>query len=113
VELVIFQRCDRCTMTTVDRDSLERGPEHLTTMSTFHERAHGQLQFGVQIVPVAPFVGDGKIRVGVEVERTTRKGVRSGSGPMDKLLKEANCRSVACYPEARVSLGPLISSHFI
>mmetsp|Transcript_306 Transcript_306/g.633 ORF Transcript_306/g.633 Transcript_306/m.633 type:complete len:323 (-) Transcript_306:164-1132(-) len=52
-QFVVWQRCGRCTMTTVDRDSLERGPEPLATLSTFRERAHGQRNFGMHLIPVA------------------------------------------------------------
>eukprot|EP00322_Chrysochromulina_rotalis_P024621 CAMPEP_0115858584 /NCGR_PEP_ID=MMETSP0287-20121206/16174_1 /TAXON_ID=412157 /ORGANISM="Chrysochromulina rotalis, Strain UIO044" /LENGTH=361 /DNA_ID=CAMNT_0003312855 /DNA_START=114 /DNA_END=1199 /DNA_ORIENTATION=+ len=52
VEFWAWQRCGRCTMTTIDRDTLERGPEPLATLSTFRERANGQRNFGMHLVPV-------------------------------------------------------------
>ena len=67
VEFHIWQRCGRCTMTTIDRDSLARGPEPLATLSTFRERA-GQRNFGMHLVPVAPIGGDNVIRVGDKLE---------------------------------------------
>lgn len=48
----VWQRCGRCTMTTIHRDSLQRGPEPLATLSTFRERAHGQRNFGIHLIPV-------------------------------------------------------------
>jgi len=52
VEFWVWQRCGRCTMTTIDRQTLERGPEPLATLSTFRERSHGQRNFGVHLIPV-------------------------------------------------------------
>lgn len=51
-EFWVWQRCGRCTMTTIDRDNLSRGAEPLRTLSTFRERANGQRNFGVHLVPV-------------------------------------------------------------
>ena len=39
-------------MTTIDRKTLERGPEPLATLSTFRERK-GQRNFGVHMIPVS------------------------------------------------------------
>lgn len=52
-EFWVWQRCARCVMTTIDRDSLERGPEPLKTLSEFRERANGCRNFGMHLVPVA------------------------------------------------------------
>lgn len=52
VEFHVWQRTGRCTMTTIDRTSLDRGPEPLATLSTFRERAHGQRNFGMHLIPV-------------------------------------------------------------
>lgn len=68
VEFWAWQRCGRCNMTTIDRDSLKRGPEPLATLSTFRERAHGQRNFGMHLVPVGPFTADNQVCVGDEVE---------------------------------------------
>ena len=51
VEFHVWQRCGRCVMTTIDRDTLTRGKEPLATLSTFRERAHGQRNFGMHLVP--------------------------------------------------------------
>jgi len=56
-------------MTTIDRDTLERGPEPLKTMTTFRERAHGCRNFGMHLVPVAATAGAGiRLSIGDAVE---------------------------------------------
>lgn len=72
-EFHVWQRCGRCTMTTIDRTTLERGPEPLATLSTFREREHGQRNFGMHLVPiVVGGTGTGaapaSVRVGDTVE---------------------------------------------
>ncbi|KAL7464260.1 hypothetical protein ACHAXS_004599, partial [Conticribra weissflogii] len=55
VEFHVWQRCGRCIMTAIDRDSLERngcGGEPLATLSTFREREGGQRNFGMHLIPV-------------------------------------------------------------
>lgn len=55
VEFHVWQRCGRCVMTAIDRDSLERngcGGEPLATLSTFRERKGGQRNFGMHLIPV-------------------------------------------------------------
>lgn len=53
VEFHVWQRCGRCTMTTIDRDTLKRkGGEPLKTLSTFRERKNGQRNFGMHLIPV-------------------------------------------------------------
>jgi len=56
VDFFVWQRCGRCAMTTIDRDSLKRCGEPLSTLSTFRERANGQRNFGMHLVPVDPTV---------------------------------------------------------
>jgi uncharacterized protein YcbX len=70
VEFHVWQRCGRCAMTTIDRESLTRGPEPLATLSTFREREGGQRNFGMHLVPVLPMMGNGDnvIRVGDKLE---------------------------------------------
>lgn len=67
VEFHVWQRCGRCTMTTVDRDTLKRCGEPLKTLSSFRERENGQRNFGMHMIPVAGS-DEGKISVGDEVE---------------------------------------------
>lgn len=52
-EFHVWQRCGRCTMTTIDRDSLSRCGEPLSTLSSFRERENGQRNFGMHLIPVA------------------------------------------------------------
>uniref|UniRef100_A0A7S2WCJ0 MOSC domain-containing protein n=1 Tax=Eucampia antarctica TaxID=49252 RepID=A0A7S2WCJ0_9STRA len=56
-EFIVWQRCGRCTMTTIDRDTLQRGPEPLATLSTFRERTGGQRNFGMHMIPVPSTMG--------------------------------------------------------
>jgi uncharacterized protein len=68
VEFHVWQRCGRCVMTTIDRNTLTRGPEPLATLSTFRERA-GQRNFGMHLIPVTPIQdGSNIIRVGDKLE---------------------------------------------
>ncbi len=53
-EFQVWQRCGRCSMTTIDRKTLERGPEPLATLSTFRERSNGQRNFGMHLIPILP-----------------------------------------------------------
>ena len=69
VEFHVWQRCGRCTMTTIDRDSLERCGEPLSTLSTFRERENGQRNFGMHLIPDKPWeLTEERISVGDEVE---------------------------------------------
>lgn len=52
VQFYVWQRCGRCTMTTIDRDTLQRGPEPLRELSSFRERENGQRNFGVHLIEV-------------------------------------------------------------
>ena len=46
-EFHVWQRCGRCIMTTIDRDTLKRCGEPLNTLSTFRERDNGMRNFGM------------------------------------------------------------------
>lgn len=55
-------------MTTIDRDSLERCGEPLSTLSTFRER-NGQRNFGMHLIPARPWeLTEDRIYLGDEVE---------------------------------------------
>jgi hypothetical protein len=54
LEFEVWQRCGRCSMTTIDRETLKRGPEPLATLSTFRERSSGQRNFGMHLIPILP-----------------------------------------------------------
>lgn len=51
VEFFVWQRCGRCSMTTIDRDTLERCGEPLATLNTFRESEKGQRNFGMHLIP--------------------------------------------------------------
>ena len=69
VEFHVWQRCGRCTMTTIDRDTLERGGEPLSTLSNFRERDNGQRNFGMHLIPARPCdLTEERISVGDEIE---------------------------------------------
>ena len=58
-------------MTTIDRDTLKRRGEPLSTLSSFRKRKDGQRNFGMHLVPVLDNEGrceESKISVGDEVE---------------------------------------------
>jgi len=59
VEFWAWQRCGRCKMTTIDRDTLACGPEPLATLNTFRERANGQRNFGMHLIPVNAYKSTG------------------------------------------------------
>ena len=64
-EFWVWQRCGRCVMTTIDRDSLQRGPEPLATLSEFRERAKGMRNFGMHLIPCPETVGQGGVTISV------------------------------------------------
>jgi uncharacterized protein YcbX len=69
VEFHVWQRCGRCTMTTIDRDTLARSGEPLRTLGSFRERENGQRNFGMHMIPVCKNEDDErKISVGDKVE---------------------------------------------
>lgn len=70
VEFHVWQRCGRCTMTTIDRDTLKRGGgEPLKTLGTFRERKNGQRNFGMHMIPVMDGRADDMgVVIGDEVE---------------------------------------------
>lgn len=62
VEYRTAEICDRCVMTTIDPETLQRGKEPIRTLSR-HRRWEGKTWFGTRIVPLGP----GELRVGDEV----------------------------------------------
>lgn len=68
VEFAVWQRCGRCVMTTINRDTLNRkGGEPLKTLSTYRERDNGQRNFGMHLIPLS-VSGASTIKVGDVVE---------------------------------------------
>lgn len=72
-ELRVVKPCSRCTVTTVDPATGERGPEPLRTLSTYRKR-DGRVMFGQN----ALHRGDGTIRVGDSVEVLSRRAASAG-----------------------------------
>lgn len=72
-ELRVVKPCPRCTVTTVDPATGERGPEPLRTLSTYRKR-DGGVMFGQN----ALHRGDGTIRVGDSVEVLSRRAASAG-----------------------------------
>lgn len=62
VEFRTAETCDRCVMTTIDPETLERGKEPMRTLAR-HRRWDGKTWFGTRLVPL----GAGELRVGDEV----------------------------------------------
>ena len=71
--LRVVKPCPRCTVTTVDPASGERGTEPLRTLSTYRKR-EGSVMFGQN----ALHRGEGTIRVGDPVEVLSRRAVSAG-----------------------------------
>ncbi len=55
--------CDRCVMTTIDRDTLESGKEPIRTLAR-HRRWEGATWFGIRLTPVLPLAPDAMLHVG-------------------------------------------------
>lgn len=69
VDFYVWQRCGRCIMTTIHRDTLARGSEPLATLSEFRERDHGMRNFGMHLIPCQDGIPEGAtITVDDEVE---------------------------------------------
>lgn len=62
VEYRTAETCDRCVVTTIDPETLERGKEPMRTLAR-HRRWDGKTWFGTRLVPL----GDGELRVGDDV----------------------------------------------
>jgi uncharacterized protein YcbX len=54
------KRCDRCVVTTLHPDTLERGPEPLRTLSQYRRGDDGQVYLGMNVIPDV----EGTLRVG-------------------------------------------------
>ena len=55
--------CDRCVMTTIDRDDLRSGKEPIRTLAR-HRKWDGATWFGIRLTPVLPLDPDATVRVG-------------------------------------------------
>jgi len=63
VEMALVKPCDRCVVTTIDKETLEQGKEPLKTLNTYRKQIGG-VMFGVNIIPL----NEGEIKVGMRVE---------------------------------------------
>lgn len=63
VEFRTTMVCDRCVMTTIDRDDLHSGKEPIRTLAR-HRRWDGATWFGIRLTPVLPVGADATLRVG-------------------------------------------------
>jgi len=66
---VAFHRtmvCDRCVMTTIDRQTLRTTKEPIRTLSR-HRKWDGATWFGIRLAPDLPLAADARLRVGDEV----------------------------------------------
>ena len=63
VEMALVKPCDRCVVTTIDKETLEQGKEPLKTLNTFRKQIGG-VMFGMNVIPL----NEGEIKVGMSVE---------------------------------------------
>jgi len=63
VELAVVKPCDRCVVTTVDKETLERSKEPLKTLGKYRKQKLGAI-FGQNVIPL----NEGRIRLGMNVE---------------------------------------------
>lgn len=66
-EFWVWQRCARCEMITINRDSLTRGKEPLATLASFRKRAHGGINFGMHLIPCSDLPYGSQLVVGQEL----------------------------------------------
>lgn len=66
VDFRFQQVCDRCVFTTIDPDTLARGPEPIRTLAK-HRKWDGKTWFGIRLVPLLEPGGSRTIRVGEAV----------------------------------------------
>lgn len=66
VELRRTMVCDRCVMTTIDRQTLQSSKEPIRTLAR-HRAWDGATWFGIRLTPVLPLPADAMIRVGDDV----------------------------------------------
>lgn len=66
VELRRTMVCDRCVMTTIDRQTLESAKEPIRTLAR-HRAWDGATWFGIRLSPVLPLPAGATVRVGDEV----------------------------------------------
>jgi len=63
VELAVVKPCDRCVVTTIDKETLEKSKEPLKTLAKYRKQKLGAI-FGQNVIPL----NEGRIRLGMNVE---------------------------------------------
>jgi uncharacterized protein YcbX len=63
VELAVVKPCDRCVVTTIDKETLERSKEPLRTLGKYRKQALGAI-FGQNVIPS----NEGRLGLGMHVE---------------------------------------------
>jgi len=63
VELAVVKPCDRCVVTTIDKETLERSKEPLKTLGKYRKHELGAI-FGQNAIPL----NEGRLRQGMNVE---------------------------------------------
>ena len=63
VKLAVVKPCDRCIVTTIDKETLERSKEPLKNLGKYRKQALGAI-FGQNVIPV----NEGRLRLGMNVE---------------------------------------------
>ncbi len=63
VEMALVKPCDRCVVTTIDKETLEQSKEPLKTLNTYRKQIGG-VMFGMNIIPL----NEGQIKTGMSVE---------------------------------------------
>ncbi|HXD10235.1 MAG TPA: MOSC N-terminal beta barrel domain-containing protein [Anaerolineales bacterium] len=63
VELAIVKPCDRCVVTTIDKESLVQSKEPLKTLATYRTQELGAI-FGQNIIPLS----EGRLQLGMNVD---------------------------------------------
>ena len=63
VELAVVKPCDRCVVTTIDKETLERSKEPLKTLAKYRKHELGAI-FGQNAIPL----NEGRLRLGMKLE---------------------------------------------
>lgn len=66
VELAIVKPCDRCVVTTIDKETLAQNKEPLKTLASYRKHELGAI-FGQNIIPL----NEGRLRLGMNVDVLT------------------------------------------
>jgi len=66
VELAIVKPCDRCVVTTIDKETLVQSKEPLKTLATYRKHPLGAI-FGQNVIPL----NEGRLQLGMNVDALT------------------------------------------